>query len=274
MEALVAAYDSSSSESHEAPPAVKRHRPDISISSAPHALPAPLLPTLPRPNLPLPDPPPLDPLLPGSSLPLPDLIVGPTPSPVCVRQFEHVDGAFATHVYLPIQPGPSLQRAIDRCISQLSSKALELHAIDPANYHLSLSKTVTLRQPQLQAFTDALRLALRRCHTVFNVPVTGPHALANDTDTRFFAAVELKPHTAGHGAVCDMVDAVDRVMTQFGFPPFYRERRMHFSVAWSLTKLSALNQSELDGCKVSCDKAACRIGSRVTDFKLAGSLST
>ena len=34
-----------------------------------------------------------------------------------------------------------------------------------------------------------------------------------------------------------MIDAVDGVCSRFEQPPFYAERRLHFSVAWSLEPL-------------------------------------
>eukprot|EP00966_Prymnesium_polylepis_P013170 303998-Prymnesium_polylepis.1 len=73
-----------------------------------------------------------------------------------------------------------------------------------SEYHISLSRTVVLRQPQLASFVEALRLALRRCPAARAVPVGGPHEFANDTRTRFFAAVELGRRSPGHAAVSAM----------------------------------------------------------------------
>eukprot|EP00966_Prymnesium_polylepis_P023549 542096-Prymnesium_polylepis.1 len=66
-----------------------------------------------------------------------------------------------------------------------------------------------------------------------------------------------------------MVDAVDAVLSRYSQPPFYSERRLHFSVAWSLEALSFMPpSSSLEGFEVSCDTATVRIGERVTSLKL------
>ena len=125
-------------------------------------------------------------------------------APKRVRQFEHVDGQFATHVYLPVAAGPSLRRDIDghtACLvapSRALGERAAVHAIAAAEYHLSLSRTCVLLQPQLAAFTEALRVALRPCRAATAATAAGGcRQLANDSRTRFFAAVELAPQTAG-----------------------------------------------------------------------------
>ena len=59
-----------------------------------------------------------------------------------VRQFPHVDGNFAAHVFLTVVPAPALQQAIDRAVA-----ALGVHRL--AEYHVSLSRTFVLRRPQI-----------------------------------------------------------------------------------------------------------------------------
>ena len=137
-------------------------------------------------------------------------------APKRVRQFEHVDGQFATHIYLPVAAGPSLRRDIDGhtagliAPSRARGERAAVHAIAPTDYHVSLSRTCVLLQPQLAAFTEALRVALRPCCAA-RAATAAVRQLANDSSTRFFAAVELAPQTTGHAAVCRMLDAVDGV---------------------------------------------------------------
>ena len=114
-------------------------------------------------------PPDLDgvPSLPPPGLDEEEVATSTGAAPKRVRQFEHVDGQFATHVYLPVAAGPSLRRDIDghtACLIAPSRARGErsnapVHAIAAAEYHLSLSRTCVLLQPQLAAFTEALRLA-------------------------------------------------------------------------------------------------------------------
>ena len=185
-----------------------------------------------------------------------------------VRQFPHVDGNFAAHVFLTVVPAPALQQAIDRAVA-----ALGVHRL--AEYHVSLSRTFVLRRPQIAPFGEALRKVLHGC-SVVRAECDTLHQLPNDTSTRHFAAVGLRRGTAGHGAACRLVDAVDAVLARFGAPPFYAERRLHFSVAWSLDALpaerfaAAADAAALGGFEVRCAAVSCKIGDKTTEYALKG----
>ena len=155
-----------------ASPSKKRPRVDTAHASATHAAEVDRGACSPLPELRGPaalPPPDLDgvPSLPPPGLDKEEEAASTGAAPKCVRQFEHVDGQFATHVYLPVAAGPSLRRDIDghtaclvapsRARGERSNAAV--HAIAAAEYHLSLSRTCVLLQPQLAAFTEALRLA-------------------------------------------------------------------------------------------------------------------
>lgn len=251
MEALLSSYGDSSSEDDEAPP--------------------PKRPCPPQAALP---PPPLDDPPAQAALPPPPLDDLPAPSLVGdgrVRQFEHVDGAFAVHVYLPVALGASLRTQLGACASVLQGRAAAgapVHATEPAEWHVSLSRTVTLQKAQLDAFLDALRVALRRCAAV-RASASRFCELPNDTGTRFFAALELE-RTPAHAEVCRMIDAVDGVLARYGLPKFYAERRLHFSFAWSLAALPQLPglAGAAADLSVGLGSVACRVGERTTVFEL------
>ncbi len=280
LEALAAYADSDSSEDesedeHRREPPAKRPRASADVPAAAE-LPPPELRACSTPPAQALPPPELDD---APSLPPPELDDVLTTSdaavPQRVRQFAHVDGQFATHVYLSVAPGPALQRAIDGHAAGLVASSrgrgepATVHTVGAAEYHVSLSRTCVLRQPQLAAFAEALRVALRGCRAA-RATTAGARELANDSRTRFFAAVELASGSAGHAAVCRMIDAVDGVCARFGQPPFYAERRLHFSVAWSLAPMppAATAAPALGGHELSFDQVACKIGERVTVFKL------
>ena len=197
--------DSESSESEEpaSGPPSKRPRADEAHTEATQADESPLPEPSARPALPPPD---LDDV---PSLPPPDLDEVPTTAGTggatskCVRQFEHVDGQFATHIYLQVAAGPQLRRDIDGHTAGLvaqpgraGGERAAVHAIAAADYHVSLSRTCVLLQPQLAAFAEALRVALRPCRAA-RAATSAVRQLANESSTRFFAAVELAPQTAG-----------------------------------------------------------------------------
>ena len=137
MEALAAYGSASEDEPDEPDPPAKRSRP------------APL------------PPPPLD----GDA--------DDTADAALVRQFPHVDGNFAAHVFLTVAPAPALQQAIDRAVA-----ALGVHRL--AEYHVSLSRTFVLRRPQIAPFGEALRKAaaegdLARCRALLRSGAS-PHS--------------------------------------------------------------------------------------------------
>ena len=86
------------------------------------------------------------------------------------------------------------------------------------------------------------------------------------------AAVELPVFTE----LPALLDAVDAVATRFGGDRFYADRIPHFSIAWSLGPFSAQIASPardrasrvLGGHALTCDRVECRVGERVTEFKL------
>lgn len=220
-----------------------------------------------------------EPTAPAPTLPPPDLDDVPgvsEPEPARVRQFAHVDGQFATHVYLPVALGAKLQGNVDRHVASLqagSSGGAGVHAIGHTEYHVSLSRTIVLVQPQLSAFIEALRAAVRSCQPVQVRFEPGRNAqlcrLANDSGTRFFEALELSSGSAAHIGICRMIDAVDGVCARFEQPTFYAERRAHFSIAWSLEEIRRASGSHALGVHELClESVACKVGERTTLIKL------
>jgi len=195
-----------------------------------------------------------------------------------IRQIGHLDGHFAVHVFLPVAPGAGLRQSLQQSVAAVEAhgraNGATVHAIEPAEYHVSLSRTVMLPLAQIDAFADALRRALRPCAAV-RTAVGALCELPNDTHTRYFASVELRSGSAGHDALCTLVDAVDAVLVRYDQPRFYSERRMHFSVAWSLRPLLGgidaawqLHTSNWANCRLDFDRVTWRIGERTTTCRL------
>ena len=100
--------------------------------------------------------------------------------------------------------------------------------------------------------------------------------LANDTRTRFFAALDMVAGNSGYAAIQRLVDTVDSVFAVYGLPPYYAERRLHFSVAWSIRELPVpLPRLSIHptGSTVTFDRVDCRIGERVSTFQLSAGRS-
>jgi len=159
MQDLLAYGDSDSqsdSEPANSPPPAKRLRAAGSPETATLESPAPASSSAGPPPLPPPPLPP-PPLPPSVGTDAGDCLARP------VRQFEHVDGQFAAHVFLRIRPALPLSRAVESAVSRLCSTDGSVQRFDPSEHHLSLSRTFTLQKPQLQGFSEALRVALKRC---------------------------------------------------------------------------------------------------------------
>jgi hypothetical protein len=249
---LIAAYLSSDDSSDEEEPRPKRrHTGDHSEQSTTTTTQPPTIPP------PLPPPPLLEPMC------------ASTAEDGRVRQFAHVDGQFAVHVYLPVRLDPRPAADLRQCLRLLEAEGA--HAVPQEELHVSLSRTFTLGRPQLEGFDDALRRALRQCATVHAPLDSTVVELTNDTRTRFFAAMELRRGTEGHAAVCALIDAVDGVVERYGQTRFYEERRLHLSVAWALAPFCAPLPSlpaNVTSSQLKLDCVAWRIGERVNTFRL------
>lgn len=264
LSALQSAYESSSADEEDQIPPCKRQclplADEPAQSSASKDSPA-LLPPPPLPAPPLP-PPPLDDIDAEKAT--------SDPYDGRIRHFAHKDGHYAVHVYLPVPLDPTWRAALAKCTAQLGGTSSAVHAIGAENCHVSLSRTAMLPFDRLEGFLDAIKLALRRSTAVSASSSAGLCELSNDTRTRYFAAVELRRASAGHAAACALIDAVDAVFARYGLPPFYAERRLHFSFAWALAPLPTLpTLPPTLGARPLCfESAACRIGERTTTFRL------
>jgi len=113
------------------------------------------------------------------------------------------------------------------------------------------------------------RRALRRA-IALQLRSSAAVALPNDTRTRLFAAVRLEQ--GGGGAFDALVDAVDGVVTRYGGERFHAERLPHFSAGWSPPPPRAAwaGRGRAPAAHaMRLDRAACRIGERSTEFRLA-----
>lgn len=185
------------------------------------------------------------------------------------RQIAHLDGHFAVHVFLRVAPDPALQSPLSKCVEELKKKAKStvVQAINPEDYHISLSRTLMLPLGQIDGFADALRVAFRSALAIHAQVSDSPCELANDDRTCFFAALELRRND-GHAAVSRLVDVVDDVVCRYDHSPFYCERRLHFSIAWSLQRLPSLPALATNSSVLHFREVVCRIGERYITFPL------
>lgn len=201
----------------------------------------------------------------------------PNPHHGRVRQFPHVEGDFAALVSIPVQASAALNEQIARVIGALARLSdAPVHAIEPTELHISLSRTFTLKRAQLAPFADALRKALKarrplqlRAHAV--------KILSNETDSRFFGTLVTRPASQkDEGEVHALVASVDAVLSAFQKPPFYQPAILHFSVAWSLLPFNGFGRAVMPvlAHNVHVDCVQCKLGARVEEFRLLSSQRT
>ena len=178
-----------------------------------------------------------------------------------VRAFPHVDGNFATHVYIPVDVPRRPRAALARRLASLVALApslrpvgrdappdptLDPDALVPDNLHVSLSRVFPIRIDARASLLAALRRALAPLDA-FHAHV-GPsfRVFLNDAGDTAFVALDFDvavpdrrrdEHGDEHGDDGDdrfrtMVRAVDDALDDRGYPTFYRRPVPHVSLLW------------------------------------------
>ncbi|TWW76259.1 U6 snRNA phosphodiesterase [Takifugu flavidus] len=175
-----------------------------------------------------------------------------------IRSFKHERGNWATYVYFPYQPEEEFVELLDQMVSVAKAHGVALSPQE--EFHLSVSQTVVLRHHWIQPFTRSLRagLTLRK---------------------RTFLGMEV---CTGHAQLLDLVQIVDRTMSEFLLETFYKDPSFHVSLAWCVGDMTEPMreclkelQSVFDGCeegpfllRLDCRELRCRTGNRIFHFPL------
>jgi hypothetical protein len=198
-----------------------------------------------------------------------DVDSGATDGSGRVRAFPHVDGNFATHVYVPLALSRSAQWSRTRAelgnvlariaarvpglrpigdygkIGDAHSTAVSSFVVPDGDLHVSLSHTFPIRAARRDGLFAALRRALSASLTSAWVARVGPNldVLVNANRTTTFLAMrvadaELVPGTgAGDGdaggSFAGAYSAVDAALTRCGYPRFHDDPKPHASVAFA-----------------------------------------
>ncbi|KAJ1980178.1 poly(U)-specific 3'-to-5' RNA exonuclease [Dimargaris cristalligena] len=165
-----------------------------------------------------------------------------------VRTTPHVEGNWATHVYIEVQPDDNCADFIERLVSQAQLQAqgpLVTNSLPPPtnrpdnpsppspppSYHISLCRPAFLKVFQIEPFVTHLRRLLQPQMSTFafDFSFNAIDYLVNDEQTRSFLILEVG---LGHADLEHLVRTrVDPVMRAFRQPAYYDEPRFHISVA-------------------------------------------
>lgn len=189
----------------------------------------------------------------------------PDPHEGRIRSFPHEEGAFATHVYVQVSAGVGLVQKVQSARLQLLRSFPHLHEIE--EWHVSCSRTVAVRAPQIESLRRSLSHALRRTRTIaygfgrWNVFV-------NDEKTRTFVAMEVG---IGATSFLGVIRAVDASFVRHGLEPYYVDPVPHVSLFWCLGDVSETLRPIVDalprldggeGASHVADAVLCKVGNR------------
>lgn len=193
-----------------------------------------------------------------------------------VRSFKHERGNWATYVYFPYHPEEGFGELLEELLSLAGAHGVILTPQE--EFHLSVSQTVVLRHHWIQPFTRSLRagLVLRKR---FACSAGRLRVYCNAEKTRTFLGMEV---CTGHAQLLDLVQAVDRTMTEFHLDTFYQDPSFHVSLAWCvgdlteqmkecLQEMQSLIDDHEEGpflLRLDCVELRCRTGNKTFRFTL------
>lgn len=193
-----------------------------------------------------------------------------------IRSFKHERGNWATYVYLPYHPVEEFGEFLDELLSVVKTQGVVLTPQE--EFHISLSQTVVLRHHWIQPFTQSLKAGLAHCKR-FMCSAGKLKVYCNAEKTRTFLSMEV---CTGHAQLMDLIQVVDRTMTDFRLETFYKDPSFHVSLAWCtgdvtvqmkecLQQLQTLVDDHEEGpftLRLDCVELRCRTGNKTFRFPL------
>lgn len=147
------------------------------------------------------------------------------------RNFEHVEGNWATFVYIPLIEDDFMKSLYEQLCEFINSMKTKdpIHLLPLRECHLSLSRTVTVRHywidDMFSMLKDVFKMKRTFCFTFNDLVV-----YTNDNRTRTF--VSLRVETSGD--LLNSISIVDKVFKEYGLETYYTNPSFHVSVAWCL----------------------------------------
>ncbi|KIJ14922.1 hypothetical protein PAXINDRAFT_99726 [Paxillus involutus ATCC 200175] len=181
----------------------------------------------------------------SSSLTIPTPIDNPALHQGRVRTVPHVEGQYATYIYVPLvlHPKDVLYTLLEDVLTFAKEPVPSLHAIgrqsdgQPAGVratrwelHISLSRPLFLRAHQREEFKRAIQQVASSL-APFDASFATFSELTNDERTRTFLALEVG---AGHVELRRCLDLLSPTLRLLRQKEFYADPKFHASIAWAL----------------------------------------
>ncbi|CAG8446750.1 5454_t:CDS:2 [Funneliformis mosseae] len=184
-----------------------------------------------------------------------------------IRTSPHVEGNWATHVYLEVVLTEEMDLIIKK-IKKLTQEVVnedgvkifsciekhnvndDVDELDDNDYfeetklHISLSRPLLLKYHHIENFWTKIKKGFLN-RKRFSLSFANIAGFSNDDDTRSFMALEVGK---GSSELKSMVNIVNKVAKDFQQKPFYENPRFHASILWALGG-SSIDSSLCDAIK-------------------------
>ncbi|KAI6147258.1 hypothetical protein BKA82DRAFT_643213 [Pisolithus tinctorius] len=184
-----------------------------------------------------------------------------------IRSFPHIEGQYATYVYVPLVlgPGEALYDLVTEVISTAKKEVKGLWGVGEAEkedaqrqkhecedrdenksmgrgerknakleLHISLSRPIFLRAHQREDFKRAVK-KIAESVSPFSASFSTFSELTNDERTRTFLTMEVG---AGHVEFCQILNFLVPTLRSLRQKEFYGDPKFHASIAWALLDCS------------------------------------
>ncbi|KAI0262432.1 hypothetical protein BC834DRAFT_828908 [Gloeopeniophorella convolvens] len=160
------------------------------------------------------------------------------------RTTPHVEGQWASYVYVPIVLRGPLRGIVERAVAIARGEAPSVRLLgtdqgrdDVASLrelHVSLTRPFFLRPHQKEEMKQAVR-RVAKDHAPFTASFAAFSDLTNDERTRTFLCLEVG---AGHQELRTLSNALTPSLLSFRQKEYYEQPRFHSSFAWTLLDTS------------------------------------
>ncbi|XP_045193601.2 U6 snRNA phosphodiesterase 1-like [Mercenaria mercenaria] len=161
-----------------------------------------------------------------------------------VRSFQHEEGNWATLVFAQYNTDDDFSRMQQELF--LCLRPLEFQPMD--DYHISFSRTVSIRHHWIQDICDSLAKDFTHLEGCC-CEIDGVEVLTNDEKTRSFLTLSVSP---ADDLLHQYVSVVDTCFEQYKLQKYYTPPCFHVSVGWclgdvtdSVTKKTKLKLKEI-----------------------------
>lgn len=180
----------------------------------------------------------------------------PTGQPSRVRNFPHVEGNYALHVYIPVLIPLAPKKELAQFLKRVSSILPGIYVVDVdvpftslrkddseleqvafgREFHISLGRTVPIRVHQIDSIVAMLRQRLQSQRRYW-IDFSKWEVFVNDDRTRTFLSLEVI--TGGLLEITKQIQVVNEVYRLHNLPEFYKDPHPHISLAWLLGDVSS-----------------------------------